>query len=234
MTALVVGSLSPDFGYYTRSFGIATAAHSLGGSIFICLPSAVLMMGLILLFQKPLLFLMPSRLSGFLQTALRFPPQSKWRLAVQMCFWTWIGACTHILWDAFTHRTGWFVERSSLLQESLVSIGGSPLPTYYILQQISTILGLAVLVVFLFRVLSRSPADPWQRKADLMRYTYWITMVIVSILAVLPFAWNFASQFAGFLRLRSFIFQIGILSGSVFASLLVASLIISAAILRKR
>jgi hypothetical protein len=233
MTALVVGSLSPDFGYYLRAFGVATTAHSLAGSILISMPSAVMALGLILLFRNSLFYLMPSRISSFLQAALSLPPENKWSLAASIGFWAWMGSCTHILWDAFTHRTGWFVKRVPFLQESFLSIHGSPLPTYYLLQQLSTLIGLAILFIFTLSLLSRTPPDPTQRRGDALRYIYWTSLVLVSILGALPFAWIFASQFTGFLQIRSFLFQTAILSGAIFISLFLISLITSALVLRR-
>lgn len=233
MTALIVGSLSPDFGYYARAFSVATAAHSLLGSFFLSMPSAVIALALILLFRKPLFYLLPSRIGSVLQTSLSLPSQNKLRVFALIGFWAWIGACTHILWDAFTHRTGWFVERIPFLQESFLSIHGSPLPIYYLLQQLSTLIGLAILFIFTLSLLSRTPPDPTQRRRDALRYTYWISLILISVLVSLPFAWIFASQFTGFLHIRSFLFQTAILSGAIFISLFMISLITSALVLRR-
>lgn len=40
LSGLVVGSLSPDFGYYVGAFGVATHAHTLRGTVEVCVPSA--------------------------------------------------------------------------------------------------------------------------------------------------------------------------------------------------
>jgi hypothetical protein len=36
--ALVIGSMTPDIGYYINRFDLANFAHTLPGSVFACLP----------------------------------------------------------------------------------------------------------------------------------------------------------------------------------------------------
>lgn len=233
MAALVIGSLSPDFGYYTRMFGMATTAHSLPGSIFICVPSGLVVLGAIILSRRPLMYLLPSRLGGPVSEVLTIPKRNRAGLVVQICFWLWLGACTHVVWDAFTHKTGWLVERSTFLQESLLSIGGTAVPTYYVLQQLSTVFGLAVAGIFVFLRLRRSAPLPHRRREDIRRYAFWCVLVMFSILGALPVAWQFAAQYEGFLRVRSLIFQTGVMSGSVCVILLMISLLVAAWILKR-
>lgn len=233
LVSLVIGSLSPDFGYYTRMFGVATAAHSLVGSVLICMPSGLFALAVILVFRKPLLFLMPSRFRDVISKLLTIPERRPVVLFLQICFWIWLGACTHILWDAFTHKTGWFVERSGFLQGTLLSFGGTAFPTYYLLQQISTVTGLTVVLVFIFLRFRRGSPPPSRRLADIRRYIFWSALILVSILGVLPIAWRFAAQYEGLLRVRSLIFQVGVMSGSVFMILVIISLLVAAWMLRK-
>jgi hypothetical protein len=38
--ALVIGSMSPDFGYYFRQFPVARFAHTIVGTFTVCLPAS--------------------------------------------------------------------------------------------------------------------------------------------------------------------------------------------------
>jgi Domain of unknown function (DUF4184) len=66
----------------------------------------------------------------------------------------WLGAITHIVWDSFTHPTGWAVQHLLWLQSL---IGQWPL--YKLLQYGSGLLGVAGLWVWAMRWLKQSPAE---------------------------------------------------------------------------
>jgi membrane-bound metal-dependent hydrolase YbcI (DUF457 family) len=67
-----------------------------------------------------------------------------------------VGATTHIAWDAFTHAGAPLVRVSRTLRFHLATLSGYPVSVYTILQHASTILGVALLVVWVRR---------WQRTA---------------------------------------------------------------------
>ena len=54
-----------------------------------------------------------------------------------------LGVLTHIVWDGFTHRSGWAVEAFPALQQS---VGGTPL--YSLLQDGSSVLGLIIIAIW--------------------------------------------------------------------------------------
>lgn len=58
-SALVVGSLSPDLGYYLDLFATAKFAHSFTGSLLVCLPLGILLMAVLFLLRKPFWFVLP-------------------------------------------------------------------------------------------------------------------------------------------------------------------------------
>lgn len=224
--ALIIGSVTPDFGYYLRVFSIATFAHTFFGSVIVCIPAGLLLMGGLLIMRKPLLWLMPTRIRSVFNAALTLPPRSRFLLMLQIAFWIWVGALTHNLWDSFTHRSGWFVERFEFFQSSIVIWEGHSFPVYYILQQASTLIGFLIVMVAAMRVCSRFSPEISQRRGDLLRYCFWMALVAVSILFSVPFAIQYASRFEGLLQFRSFVFQLGILSGAIFAALTLTSLMI--------
>jgi hypothetical protein len=104
--ALVVGSTTPDFGYYVNEWRVATVAHTFRGSFIICLPTGAAALMLVCLFRKPVCFLLPSphrpALSQFFSKPFSFG--AKESTVIALCLL--LGAWTHILWDSFTHDTG--------------------------------------------------------------------------------------------------------------------------------
>jgi hypothetical protein len=58
-TALIIGSMSPDFGYYIGKFPVANFAHTGLGTLVVCLPMGLLALGLFYLIRRPLCFVLP-------------------------------------------------------------------------------------------------------------------------------------------------------------------------------
>src|SRR6267142_809972 len=58
-TALIIGSMSPDFGYYIGQFPVANFAHTALGTLAVCLPMGLLALGLFYLIRRPLCFVLP-------------------------------------------------------------------------------------------------------------------------------------------------------------------------------
>ncbi|PTT75931.1 hypothetical protein DBR42_27885, partial [Pelomonas sp. HMWF004] len=136
VAGLVLGSLSPDFGYYLGLFGFATWAHDWWGVAVICLPACWLVHMFWLRAWRPLAALLPSRQ----RTAwLARSPTPVTALAFSVS--AVLGAATHAVWDAFTHRGGFLVRHLALLREPLAL--GWPVQQW--LQHASTLVGLVAL-----------------------------------------------------------------------------------------
>lgn len=158
-SALVAGALAPDIGYFLTFSSEHAESHSLKGLFWFCLPAGFL---LVLLFQKvlkrPLLVLFPAshqaRLYPYAQ-GFHFKPASRFALIL---FSLLIGSATHLLWDSFTHKTGWVVRHVPRLTVPAVAIGGEHIAMYKLLQYGSSILGLVVVVLAYFTWLRKATA----------------------------------------------------------------------------
>jgi hypothetical protein len=87
-------------------------------------------------------FLLPSPHREALQPELRRGAISLREVLMAACGLT-VGAETHVLWDSFTHGTGWGVRRVPVLGET---VWEGQVPVYLILQYLTTVLGLCVLL----------------------------------------------------------------------------------------
>jgi hypothetical protein len=67
-----------------------------------------------------------------------------------------IGSATHLIWDSFTHETGWVVMRFPSLLQPLLVIHDEPIRTFKLLQHGSSILGLLILSIAYFAWLKKS------------------------------------------------------------------------------
>jgi hypothetical protein len=63
-----------------------------------------------------------------------------------------VGALTHVVWDSFTHAYGWMVEQFDVLRTPMA---GAPL--YTILQNLGSLLGVALLIYWFIRWLPTAP-----------------------------------------------------------------------------
>lgn len=147
-SAMVAGALAPDIGHFVMDSSLGSESHSLPGLFSICLPVGLVML---LLFHKllksPLLALLPTshqvRLYPYAQ-GFRFMPLRRFALIV---FSVFVGSVTHLMWDSFTHDTGWVVVRVQGLRESLLLLPHHAMPVYKVLQLGSTVAGLLILAV---------------------------------------------------------------------------------------
>ncbi len=155
-SALVIGAMVPDLGYYVRSWTLAVHLHTVDGAA----TSGVLIgLGLYLVFH---LLVRPAyvRLLPY-WCARRLGPEN-WRRGwpVQQPVWAvllclLLGAMTHVAWDSFTHiRAGsawgdWFA----------APVFDGAWPRYLVLQHVSTVGGALVLPAALVWWVRRTPAQ---------------------------------------------------------------------------
>jgi hypothetical protein len=155
ISALVVGSISPDLEYLTHispTGGIGHFysglfdGHSITGLFLFCLPVGLVALLVMHKIWKPAaasLLSSDSYISRELnRKSFRFLPIG--RLAA-VCLGILVGAFSHLLWDSFTHSYGWMVQHVPVLTTSINLGNGISLSLFRLLQHISTIFGISVL-----------------------------------------------------------------------------------------
>lgn len=158
LSALVAGSIAPDFQYFLPVDLTRNDTHSLAALIWFCLPVG---MALYLLFhlvlKAPLRALLPNTVQIRLPIGKRpLPPASGAMIAASLL----LGALTHLAWDACTHANGWVVRALPLLQQEGVRIAGHPIALYKLLQHGTAVIGLSLLAWWALQWLRRAtPAD---------------------------------------------------------------------------
>src|SRR5689334_105290 len=58
--ALVIGSMTPDFGYYIDRFDLSDFAHTLPGTFLACVPTGLVLLLGLCLFCRPICYVLPS------------------------------------------------------------------------------------------------------------------------------------------------------------------------------
>jgi hypothetical protein len=149
-SALVVGAMAPDFEYFLRMSPQDRYGHTLTGLFLFTLPLALLTLWFFHAYVKATFIeLMPDGLERRLAPSageFRFGGASQFVLIIASLL---VGIGTHLIWDSLTHGNTWTTRHWDALghRVQVPSIGFVPL--YKLLQQVSTVVGLAILAVWL-------------------------------------------------------------------------------------
>jgi hypothetical protein len=222
--ALVLGSLSPDFGYYIADFRMSRIAHTLPGTFTHCLPTGLVALVAFYVLRRPLCHILPqphrAALLPLTLSSLHFSISAIF--TIPLCIL--IGAWTHTIWDSFTHANGWAVQRMSVLRMT-VPFANTSLQVSYIVQQASTIGAGVLLLVLYLRWLRHQPAVNKGADAfpDAWRYALLASLALVAVALAVPRALRVSSLFEGYFAFRVFVFRLGVYSATIFAPLLIIS-----------
>ncbi len=182
--AFVIGTLSPDFEYLFRLEPIALISHAWYGLVLFCLPA-----GLVALALWTLLLGNPTRALFALPTPGP-RPRLTWGWAVRAAAAVVIGGATHVVWDAFTHRDTWGPVLMPALNNTAFTLGGMRVPWYDVWQVLSSLVGGAVVLSWLWHLLQRAHA--WPRVlTDARRRRTWLLLVLFATLCA---SWNTTQQ----------------------------------------
>jgi hypothetical protein len=150
LSAAVIGSMVPDFGWFMPHEPARFETHSALGLVIFCLPVGLATYWIFQRLMKvPLVELLPdgaySRWNASAAPANLANPQ-QWIMAACGVL---AGAVTHLVWDAFTHEGARGVRMMPALDDLMVGIGGHHLVGARLLQDASSLVGLVVVVAIL-------------------------------------------------------------------------------------
>jgi len=182
LTGLIIGSMTPDFEYFIRMKVKSIYSHTLTGLFWFDLP-----LGLVLVFiylkvvKNPLIDHLPmplkTRFFYLKSTANGFG--FTWKYLIILSISILIGAATHLLWDGFTHPTGYFVSAIPVLTSSL-AFGNHQVHSYKVLQHLSTLFGLTAIIITIFKL----PKHRQVPTINVDRYWILIVLTIITTLAM--------------------------------------------------
>ncbi|RXK87078.1 DUF4184 family protein [Filimonas effusa] len=179
ITGLIIGSMAPDFEYFMRMRVHSRFSHTLPGLFLFDLPLGIL---LAFLFHTIVRNQLIGHLPYFLQSRFTvFEPfdwHQRFRKAWPVVALSIIaGAASHVLWDAFTHETGYFVSIFPVLSSS-IEVSGIRLPVLKVLQHGSSFIGMLVIVFTILKM----PATVQNKRIVSARY--WIAIILLTLLIV--------------------------------------------------
>lgn len=228
-SALVIGSMTPDFEYFIHLSPRSDISHTAIGTLLFCLPAGLIVYSLFhAVIKQPAVLLLPQfhrQALWPLATATR-PLTVNHALAVAASLF--IGAWTHLIWDSFTHPYGWAVQHWNSLQATVFQIGGYSVGAYKLRQQLSAVFGLAVLGVFYFRWLRKATRQPSAQAPAFgmpVQAAAWSFVIASAVVPGTMLALKAAGGRTGFIALQNAAvqFAIGGIAGTA-ASLLAFSL----------
>ncbi|TRX39497.1 DUF4184 family protein [Flavobacterium restrictum] len=175
-TGLIIGSLCPDFEYFIRMKVQSDCSHTFLGLFFFNLPVGLLF-ALVFhqIIKKPFIENLPL----FFQNKLTLLKSTKWMDYLKTNFLNvllsiLIGAISHVLWDSFTHKSGYFVAQIPFLRLQINSI-----PLYKIMQHLSSLIGMIFILYYGYKLPDNKVVAV---KSD---SKYWIFVVFFSFLFML-------------------------------------------------
>lgn len=196
LTALIIGSMIPDFEYFIRMKLIGIYGHSLGGLFWFDLP-----LGLLVYFayqrlvKNPLIDYLPAylnrRFSAYKNTAASQLSVNNIAI-IMICLL--IGSASHLFWDGFTHKQRYFAAHFPVFT-STISIAGHSVAVYKLLQHCSTLVGFGVIGYAVSR-LQRAETTVKQNKTW---FWFGVLGIMLMVLAIKTIAciktWNSQNEF---------------------------------------
>lgn len=185
LTGLILGSMSPDFEYFIALEPYQSIGHTAKGLWLQAVPLSVLFA---FLFHK----LIKPQLARHLPAALELDRRAcglvrEWRVRGARDWLVFlvsviVGFYSHLLLDAFTHRTGVFVVKLPLLSEAVLGT-----PFYKLLQHSLSLIGLAAEAIFVIRLLRRhKPSSaPFVHASGTAKRRFWTIAALAAVLTVL-------------------------------------------------
>lgn len=158
-SALVIGSMSPDFLYFINFAPKGKYGHTVEGLFLFCLPVGIIVLWIFHhIMKRPLVQFFPidhqKKLTHYAGD-FKFGGFSRFIL---ICLSILIGAITHIVWDGFTHEKGWVVEQVPPLTMTLISTPYGDFKIYKFLQYLGHLFGFPLLIYFYYKWYEAAPS----------------------------------------------------------------------------
>lgn len=187
-TALIVGSVAPDFEYFFKMGSNSAYSHTIAGIFYFNIPVVILLSFVFHLYVKRnLIHNSPAWIQWKFQDTLHFNVRTYFKNHwIIFLLSAMIGSASHVFWDSFTHASGYFANTLWFYKGTSIPFGGANYPLFYALQQISTAVGLLIFLIFIFLKKSDPGAIVYEPRAK-----YWLTFFAIVAFAMtlrfLPF-----------------------------------------------
>lgn len=157
LSATIIGSMVPDFGLLLPWHPPRVETHSATGLLTFCLPVGLATFWIFQqLLKTPLMAVLPDAAFQRWRTFSQAADVRSGRQWISAACGILVGAVTHLVWDAFTHEGARGIRMIPVLVDPVVDIAGHRLVGARLLQDVSSLLGLAVVFATVAYGLRRS------------------------------------------------------------------------------
>jgi hypothetical protein len=166
LSAALIGSMVPDFGWFMPWRPARFETHSVSALLTFCLPVGLAAYWLFQrVIRRPVLELLPSaayiRWHGS-STPADYKSLKQWVLAAGGVL---AGAITHLIWDEFTHEGARGLRFIPGLEDSVVEINGHHLTGPHLMQDANSLIGMIIVVaIVLYSLRPGRAAASWPRR----------------------------------------------------------------------
>lgn len=217
LAALMVGSMAPDFAYFLPFSLQRTSTHDVDGLFLFCWPVGLAVwLFYVYVLERPTIELLPDA------WRVRVTPSER-RITFQSLAWASlgliVGAITHDLWDAFTHGGTFVTSRVPALNVPLFQFQGRNIRVYFMLQVLSSIVGLFALWRYALQLRNGPPrsAAPGDSAGFVTNRTRVLALLSVVVMSGLLALLGYASTSSDFFEARLFYMLIGGMTGGFVA-----------------
>lgn len=181
-TALVAGSMAPDFEYFINFQMKQIHGHTLSGILYYNLPLTLLLcFAFHFLIRDALIHYSPSIIKNRWCHYIGFDWQSRWRDSWKVILISaLIGISSHLFWDSFTHPNRLMTDTFSLLRAQ-ISIVGFKLHVHDFLQVFCSLLGLIAIGI----VLLKEPIKRQFRSGFRTKIIFWMLILMLNFSIVI-------------------------------------------------
>lgn len=234
LSAAVIGSMVPDFGFFLPLRLARWQTHSLSALLSFCLPVGLFAWLLLQTLIKPAVIeVFPNRwYQRMVDEHVRGLPASlkSWCAVAAAVL---VGAITHLVWDGFTHETGRGVQLLPEFESAMVRFAGRDWHVYRLLQHGSSVIGLLLVLGALGLWMRRTPplrAIPQRRLGNIERSCWCLAYLLLPLLVAATAVAEVLYDSGEILRSADGLADIAVVGMAA----MIASLIVVSALLRVR
>ncbi|MFD3156871.1 DUF4184 family protein [Haloimpatiens sp. FM7330] len=180
LSGLILGSMAPDFIYFILFNPSSNFGHTILGFMLLNIPLCFLLNFIYYKYIKD---------SFILNLPMCISKDYTWLIdikngvtnvkeAVIFTYSSVIGMMTHVFWDSFTHKTGYFVLKLNFLRDN-INLLGHKIYIYKIAQHGGTLLGFVIILIFLHKIRKRGLILKVPLRSKVM---YHVTAVLIEII----------------------------------------------------
>ncbi len=181
-TALVAGSMAPDFEYFINFQMKQIHGHTTAGILYYNLPLTLLLcFGFHYLVRDALIHYAPTIIKSRWCHYIGYDWKNRWRTSWKIILISaLIGISSHLFWDSFTHPNRLMTNTFSILRSD-ISIMGITMEIHDFLQLFCSLLGLMAIGF----VIITEPVKQEFRSGFRTKIIFWLLVIIVALTVVL-------------------------------------------------